>query len=204
MTEKGFVANGVEHEIDCMIFASGYEVTNELHRRWAIDPVEGRDGLSIYDYWADGFKTFQGMMAAGFPNLFFTGFTQAGVNATNSATFIAQGRHIGYIASEALKLGAVTVEPSEAAQDAYIAQLRSVAVDNSAFVNECTPSYFNNEGDQTRKRHIFGEPWGEGFYAFEDMLEAWRGDGDLEGLLLSIPAASTAGCAEQLPCTKAA
>ena len=63
--------------------------------------------------------------------------------------------------------------------------LRSVAVDNSTFVNECTPSYFNNEGDETKKRHIFGEPWGEGYYAFEDMLQKWRDAGDLEGLVLT-------------------
>ena len=185
MTEKGFVVDGVEHDIDCMIFASGYEVTNELHRRWAIEPVAGRNGLSIYDYWEDGFKTFQGMMANNFPNLFFTGFTQAGVNATNSATFIAQGRHIGYIASEALKRGLTTVEPSAEAQDTYIKQLRSIAIDNSTFMKECTPSYFNNEGDEEKVRSIFGEPWGHGFYAFEDMLQAWRDKGDLAGLTLS-------------------
>ena len=44
MTEKGFVANGVEYEVDCMIFASGFEVTSDLERRWGIDVVEGRDG----------------------------------------------------------------------------------------------------------------------------------------------------------------
>jgi cation diffusion facilitator CzcD-associated flavoprotein CzcO len=183
MTGKGFVANGVEHEIDCMIFASGYEVTSELHRRWGIDAIEGRGGMSIYDYWAEGFKTHHGMMAHGFPNMFFTGFTQAGVNATNSATFIAQGRHIGYIASEALERGAVTVEPSRQAQDAWIARLRSVAVDTTQFARECTPSYFNNEGEK-KLRSIFGEPYGPGFYAFEELLKTWRDKGDLEGLVL--------------------
>jgi hypothetical protein len=124
------------------------------------------------------------MMAHQFPNMFFTGFTQAGTNASNSKTFIDQGFHIGYVASEALKRGVAVIEPSQEAQDAYIRHLRSVAVDNSTYVNECTPSYFNNEGDQTKKRHIFGEPWGEGYYAFEDMLERWRADGKLEGLVL--------------------
>jgi len=187
MTEKGFVAGGIEYEIDCMIFASGYEVTNDLDRRWGIDKIEGRGGLSIYDYWREGFQTFQGMMAHNFPNMFFTGFTQAGANATNSKTFIDQGRHIGYIASQALVRGAAIVEPIAEAQEAYIQQLRAVAVDNSDFVNECTPSYFNNEGDQTKKRFIFGEPWGEGYYAFETMLAKWRDAGNLDGLSL-IPA----------------
>lgn len=185
LTETSFVHDGVEHEIDCLILASGYEVTNDLPRRWGIGRIEGVDGLSIYDYWKDGYQTFQGMTANKFPNMFFTGFTQAAANASNSKTFVDQGFHIGYIASEALKRGAVRIEPSAEAQEAYIAHLRSIAVDNSTYVNECTPSYFNNEGDQTKKRSIFGEPWGEGYYAFEDMLAKWRAAGDLKGLDLT-------------------
>ena len=73
MTEKGFVADGVEYEIDCMIFASGFEVTSDLDRRWGIDVIEGRDGLSIYDHWATELRTLHGVMTHGFPNQFFTG-----------------------------------------------------------------------------------------------------------------------------------
>jgi cation diffusion facilitator CzcD-associated flavoprotein CzcO len=185
LTEKGFIHQGKEYEIDCLIFASGYEVTTDLDRRWGIETIEGRDGLSIYTYWADGFKTFQGAMAHNFPNMFFTGFTQSAANASNSKTLIDQGFHIGYIASQALKRGAVTVEPSLEAQDAYIDHLRSIAIDNSAFVDQCTPSYFNNEGDPTKKRHFFGEPWCGGYYDFQAMLQAWRDTGKLEGLALS-------------------
>ena len=185
LTENGFVHNGVEYEVDCLILASGYEVTNDLDRRWGIETIQGEGGLSIYDYWRDGFQTFQGMTAHNFPNMFFTGFTQAAANASNSKTFIDQGFHIGYIASQALLRGATRIEPDAAAQDAYIKHLRSIAVDTSAFTNECTPSYFNNEGDQTKKRSIFGEPWGEGYYAFEDMLANWRNEGSLKGLNLT-------------------
>jgi cation diffusion facilitator CzcD-associated flavoprotein CzcO len=185
LTATGFVHQGVEYPIDCLILASGYEVTNDLDRRWGIARIEGEGGLSIYDYWRDGFQTFQGMMAHRFPNMFFTGFTQAAANSSNSKTFIDQGFHIGYIASEALKRGAVRIEPGKAAQEAYIAHLRSIAVDTSEFQNECTPSYFNNEGDPLKKRGIFGEPWGHGYYAFEDMLAAWRERGDLEGLVVT-------------------
>ncbi len=184
MTERGFVHDGVEYDIDCMIFASGYEVTNELHRRWGIDTIEGHEGVSIYDYWADGYKTHHGMMAHGFPNMFFTGFTQAGVNATNSATFISQGKHIGYIAAEALQRGAVKVEPSLTAQEAWIRHIRETAIDNTQFQRECTPSYFNNEGED-KLRSIFGEPYGPGFYAFEALLQQWREQGDLAGLVLT-------------------
>ena len=61
MTEKGFVANGVEYEVDCMIFASGFEISTEISRRYAIEAVEGRDGVSIYDHWRDGYKTLHGI-----------------------------------------------------------------------------------------------------------------------------------------------
>ncbi|RYD84872.1 MAG: NAD(P)/FAD-dependent oxidoreductase, partial [Sphingomonadales bacterium] len=57
MTEKGFVHQGTEYEVDCVIFASGYEVTSELSRCWAIDTIEGRDGVSLYDAWADEART---------------------------------------------------------------------------------------------------------------------------------------------------
>ena len=182
LTEKGFVHKGKEYEIDCLIFASGYEVTSDLDRRWGIDSIEGENGLSIYEYWKEGFQTFQGMMAHNFPNMFFTGFTQAGANASNSKTFVDQGRHIGYIASQALLRGAVRIEPSQGAQDAYLKRLREVAVDNSVWTSECTPGYFNNEGDTKKKRWVFGEPWGAGYYNFEDMLAAWRNEGSLAGI----------------------
>ena len=183
MTEKGFVHDGVEHEIDCLILASGYEMTSELRQRWGIEVIEGRKGLSIYDHWREGFETLHGMMTHGFPNLFFTGFTQSGVNATNSVTFVSQGRHIGYIVKEALARGARTVEPSEAAQADWVRIIRETGNDVSQIARECTPGYFNNEGEK-KLRWFLGEPYGPGFYAFEDLMQTWRDRGDLDGLVL--------------------
>jgi len=183
MTEKGFVANGVEYEVDCVVLASGFEITSELSKRWGIDVIEGRNGVSIYDHWADGYKTLHGMMTHGFPNQFFTGFTQAGLNSTNSVTFVAQGRHIGYIVKEALARGAETVEPSREAQDAWVRTIRETANDTSQFARECTPGYFNNEGEE-KLRWYLGEPYGPGFYAFEKLLAEWRDKSDLKGLVL--------------------
>lgn len=194
LTENGFVHKGVEYEIDCLIFASGFEMTSELRKRWGIGTIEGRDGLSIYDHWADGFRTLHGMMSHGFPNMFFTGFTQAGLNATNSVTFVSQGRHIGYIASEALRRGVTVVEPSEAAQQAWVQTIRDMApADAISFAKDCTPGYFNNEGE-AKFRFYLGEPYGGGFYAFEQLLETWRAQGDLAGLTLG-----TASAAEAVP-----
>ena len=50
------VANGVEYEVDCIIFASGFEISTEISRRYAIDAIEGRDGVSLFDHWATAIR----------------------------------------------------------------------------------------------------------------------------------------------------
>jgi cation diffusion facilitator CzcD-associated flavoprotein CzcO len=184
MTEKGFVHQGKEYEVDCMIFASGFEVTSELNRRWGIDVVEGRNGKSLYDHWADGYRTLHGLTTHGFPNQFFTGFIQGGLNASLTATFDQQAKNIAYIVKEGLARGAATVEPSLEAQEAWVKHIRETAFDVTPFARECTPGYFNNEGEE-KFRWYLGESYGPGFYVFEKMMDEWRAKGDMAGLVLT-------------------
>jgi cyclohexanone monooxygenase len=184
MTEHGIVANGVEYEVDCVIFASGFEVSSELSRRWGIEAVEGRNGVSIYDHWADGYRTLHGMTTHGFPNFYFVGFSQGGLSANITSIFDQQGNHIAYIVSEALKREAETVECSQRAQDEWVKTVRATMIDTTAFQRECTPSYFNNEGED-KIRWYLGEPYGPGFYAFDDLIREWRERGDLAGLIIT-------------------
>jgi cyclohexanone monooxygenase len=185
-TAKGLVANGVEYEVDCIIYASGFEISTEISRRYSIDAIEGRDGLSLFDYWHDGYKTLHGMTSRGFPNQFYTGFTQVGISANIAANYELQGEHIAYIISEALARGAFTVEPSQEAQDDWGKTIRETAIDMTPFNQQCTPGYYNNEGGGGGEgiRFYLGEPYGPGFYAFGDLLTAWRDKGDLNGLVL--------------------
>jgi cation diffusion facilitator CzcD-associated flavoprotein CzcO len=183
MTEKGFMHDGVEYAVDCMIFASGFEVTSDLDRRWGINVFEGRGGKSIYRHWAEGPKTFHGIMTHGFPNQFYTGYIQGGLNATTTEQFGRQGYHIAYVISETLKRGAKVVEPSQAAQDAYVKHFQEVEFDSSQFQRECTPSYFTNEGQVKAPWALF-RSYGPGWTAFQKLLEDWRTRQDLEGLVL--------------------
>ena len=130
------------------------------------------------------------MTSRGFPNQFFTGFTQVGISANIAANYELQGEHIAYVIAEALRRGAKTVEPSQQAQDQWCATIRETAIDNSAFDAQCTPGYYNNEGggegaaEGEGIRSHLGEPYGPGFYAFGDLLSEWRDKGDLDGLVL--------------------
>jgi cation diffusion facilitator CzcD-associated flavoprotein CzcO len=198
MTSRGFIHQGAEYEIDCLIAASGFEVTSDLGRRWGIGKIEGRGGRSLYDHWAGGFRTLHGMMSHGFPNLFFTGYTQGGFFATTTEQFSRQGYHIAYIVNEALKRGALSVEPTEQAQDEWVSTLLAGAIDISRLQNECTPGYFNNEGDQRKSRWYLGESYGPGWDAFQTLLKNWREEGFLAGLAVrTLADAGTVAAASQ-------
>jgi cyclohexanone monooxygenase len=191
MTERGFVADGVEYEVDCMIFASGFEVTSDLERRWGIPVVEGRGEISIYDHWRDGAQTIHGVMTDRFPNLFYTGYVQGATNGSTTEQFGRQCEHIAYILTETLKRGGAAVEPSRAAVDAYCAHMRANELDMSGFLGDCTPGYFNNDGEAKPKWALF-RGYVAGWNAFVKMLADWRAKGDMAGLSISPPAAAKA------------
>lgn len=181
LTANGFVANGKEYEVDCIIFASGFEVTSDLERRWGIKHITGRDGVSIYDHWRDGPKTLHGTMTHQFPNMFYIGYIQGGLNASVTLQFGRQGYHSAYIIKHALDRGAKEVEPTQTAQDDYVSQFEALMPDLSAFQAACPPSYFNNEGDVNAKWALF-RSWGGGWNGFEEMLDNWRKNGQLDGM----------------------
>ena len=183
ITENGFVAGGVEREVDCIVFASGFEVTSSMKRRLGIEVVEGRGGRSLYDHWKGGFRTFHGYMSDGFPNQFFTGFTQGAVSVNLTLMLDHQTQHIAYIVASALKRGAATVEPTVEAVEYWQSVMREHRVSNDDFLMECTPGYYNNEGGAVRRSHV-GDSYAPGVAAFNALLKAWRDRGDLAGLAL--------------------
>jgi cation diffusion facilitator CzcD-associated flavoprotein CzcO len=174
----------VEHEVDCLIFASGFEVSSGLERRWGIPVIEGRDGLSIYRHWHDGPESLHGVMTCNFPNMYFTGYIQGGLNASTPEQFNRQTEHIAYIIAEARKRAARIVEPCPEAQGAYVRHFREIEVDTSAFQAECTPSYYNNEGEN-KPAWLLLRGYGHGWSAFVKLLADWRAGGDMAGLTLT-------------------
>lgn len=184
ITEKGFIANGKEHEVDCIIFASGFEVTSDLQRRWGMDVIEGRGGVSLYDHWRKGPLTLHGAMTHGFPNQFYIGYIQGGLNASVTEQFGRQGEHAALIIGEALKKGITSIEPTQEAQDEYVRLFESLEFPYEAVQSACPPSYFNNEGEAATKWFLF-RAWGRGWDDFLKMLKDWRDKGDMEGMVLT-------------------
>ncbi|MDG2004854.1 MAG: NAD(P)/FAD-dependent oxidoreductase [Novosphingobium sp.] len=184
ITEIGIVANGVEHELDCIIYASGFESTTDLRRRYGIDTIEGRDGLSLYDHWSEGFRTLHGMSVHNFPNLLFTGWLQGGVSGSTTLMYDQQGRHIAYLVSEAMAREARTVEPSAEGEADWVKTIKENLLIDKQFWEGCTPGYNNNEGLEVERYTIFGEPYGPGYDAFDDLIREWRDEGGMAGMEL--------------------
>jgi cyclohexanone monooxygenase len=98
--------------------------------------------------------------------------------------YAQQCHHIAYIIKETMARGATVVEPIRDAQDAWCAIMRDVSPDNSEYLRECTPGYFNSEGKPNAKGFLGGELYGPGFIAFDNLLEEWRENGKMAGLSL--------------------
>ena len=182
MTESGILANGREYDVDCIIYASGFETTTDMRRRYGIDVIEGRGGLSLYDHWSEGFRTFHGMSVHNFPGLLFTGWLQGGVSGSTTLMYDQQGRHIAHILGEAMARGGATVEPSREAEAAWVATIRENLRLDKQFWLSCTPGYNNNEGLDVTRYTIFGEPYGAGYDAFDALIREWREQGEFAGL----------------------
>ena len=55
LTQHGVIANGQEYEVDCLIFATGFEVGTSYTRRAGYDIV-GRGGETLSEHWGDGLR----------------------------------------------------------------------------------------------------------------------------------------------------
>lgn len=61
-------AEGLEHEVDCIVFATGFEIA----KSGAPFPVIGRGGRRLDDDWARGSQAYKSVSVSGYPNLFLT------------------------------------------------------------------------------------------------------------------------------------
>lgn len=183
LTENGVQIGDQHFEVDCLIFATGFEVGTTFTRRAGYDIV-GRHGQTLSDHWQDGLRTFHGLTSRGFPNCFFLGFTQTAVTVNVPHALNEQAKHLAHVLSEARQRGTQTVEASQNAENDYVALIRQTASTGSRFYRECTPGYYNSEGKTGNSSGFFSDMFGGGPIKFFRMLEDWRADGKMEGLEL--------------------
>lgn len=180
ITERGVAVDGVEYELDCLIFATGFEVGTDYCRRTGFELI-GRDGLTLTDKWRDGVRTFHGVHVQGFPNCFVLSIAQSGFTVNFPYLLDVQARHVAWVMASALAHDVTELEASVNAEAAWVDSVRQRATVIMERRKSCTPGYYNQEGsadDALRQSSFFfGAPT-----EYADILAAWRAAGAFDGL----------------------
>jgi len=183
ITETAVVVDGKAYEVDCLIYATGFEVGTEYTRRAGYE-LYGRGGLTLTQKWSEGVSSLHGMHVRSFPNCFIMSNAQSGFTANYPHMLNEQGKHVAYILQKCLQDDVTVVEVSEEAEAAWVETIMSTALQRQKFLEECTPGYYNNEGKPAAIAVRNGS-YGAGSVAFIKLLEDWRADGSMPGLELS-------------------
>lgn len=93
ITPTGLRTTDAEYTVDSIVFATGFDaMTGALCN---ID-IRGRDGVTLKQKWAEGPRTYLGIMVAGFPNLFT--ITGPGSPSVLSNMAVSIEQHVDWIA----------------------------------------------------------------------------------------------------------
>ncbi len=182
ITEGGVVAGGTQHELDCVIFATGFEVGTAYTRRAGFD-VLGSRGTPLSQYWSGGLRSLHGMHVHGFPSMFVVSHMQGAFTVNYPHLLDEAATHVAHIVRHALDTGLREIEVTATAEDEWLATLAEAARDVRSFQEQCTPGYYNNEG-QSDGNGFLGSSYGKGPLSFFELLAAWRQSGQFEGLEL--------------------
>jgi cation diffusion facilitator CzcD-associated flavoprotein CzcO len=182
ITAKGVEVQGQEYELDCLIFATGFEVGTDYSRRAAIELI-GSGGQSLTQTWDKGVRSLHGMHVHGFPNCFIMSNAQAGFTVSYPHLLDEQAKHIAYIVEASTLKGCARVEVTEEGEAAWVQRCIEKARDTGDFFENCTPGYYNNEG-KTGEQNAQNGFYGGGSIEFFRLLSEWRADGGLQGLEL--------------------
>ena len=144
VTERGVVtADGVEHEVDVIVFGTGFTVAEGL----ATMNVTGRDGRKLADAWADGPEALLGTTVAGFPNLFTIVGTNTGLGHS-SMVFMVESQ-LNYVL-DALRTvdrhRAVAIDTRPEAQAEFNADLQDRLAPTVWSTGGCASWYLDASG----------------------------------------------------------
>jgi cation diffusion facilitator CzcD-associated flavoprotein CzcO len=187
LTGHGVVVDGTEYELDCLIFATGFEVGTTYTRRAGYDII-GRDGVTLSDHWKGGMRTLHGLQTHGFPNCFFLGFTQTAVTVSVPYALNEQAGHATFIVEETRRRNAAAVDITPESEQEWVDEMKDKARLGVKFYTECTPGYYNNEGKVGAAGGFFASLYGAGPIHFFQLLEEWRSSGELAGEVFTQPA----------------
>ena len=136
-----------EFELDLLIYATGFEV----QKTGIYNKIVGESELDLEDKFADGMRTLLGIHTEGYPNLFVMGGYQASFQFNLTDVLNCQGEHIADVIDYTRKHGYKTVDATPDAEEWWVQEV----IANRGKTNrseECTPGYYNFEGQHQRRQ----------------------------------------------------
>ena len=171
ITPAGIRTRGVEHELDIIVFATGFDaLTGSLMKM----DIQGREGRSLRQCWSAGPRTFLGLQIPGFPNLFtITGPGSPSV-LCNLPPHIEQ--NVGWITDciRHLEAGGIDrIEATEAASDAWQREVDAAA--RATLLYDVPHSWYLGANVPGKPRVFM--PYAGGFARYQEFCEAAVRDG---------------------------
>jgi cyclohexanone monooxygenase len=125
ITANAVRTGGRDYEVDALVLATGFDaMTGSVAR---ID-ISGRNGQTLNHKWAEGPRTYLGLMSAGFPNLFI--ITGPGSPSVLSNMMVSIEQHVDWIADcigYMRDRNLVSMEAKKDAEDNWVAHVNEVA-----------------------------------------------------------------------------
>ena len=190
ITERGPVVDGRQYDVDCIVYATGFEAELTPLFRRAGHEVIGRGGVTLAEKWADGAASLFGMMSRGFPNMFALPAPgqQAVVTVNYTQLAVLGAEFVGSVVGQLDHKGVEVFDVGAEAEEAWTQKIVDSFVDASAVLSTCTPSRINFEGhpeEMNPRNGNFGRGLGD-WFAYRELLEGWLEAGSLEGLELDV------------------
>jgi cyclohexanone monooxygenase len=179
MTEDAAFANGREFKLDCLIYATGFELSP--FEQGSPIPVIGRGGVTLAQKWKDGATTMHGMHVHGFPNFMISGTRQGSWDNNFPFSQEIVATHIAHIIRKARDRNLDEVEVTADAETDWVKFHEEKSQRMLRTWRDCTPSYFNNEGTNDESILRNGN-FGGSILEFRDILRQWRETGVFPGL----------------------
>jgi cyclohexanone monooxygenase len=122
---NGLRTGGKDYELDAIVFGTGFDaMTGSVAK---ID-ITGQNGITLNGKWAEGPRTYLGLMSAGFPNMFV--ITGPGSPSVLSNMIVSIEQHVDWISDCLAHLrtrGADRIEATKDAEDKWVIHVNEVA-----------------------------------------------------------------------------
>jgi len=139
-------ADGTEHEVDVIIYGTGFHVTD------AFEPFDmvGPAGRSLKQDWSGGLSAYYGMTVTGFPNMFILVGPNTGLGH-NSIVFMieAQTEYLIKLLESMDARGAATIAPTPEAQQRFNTGIQRELATQVWSAGGCQSWYLDEHGRNT-------------------------------------------------------